>query len=74
VPPERDLPVLCTGAPRANSTFFCDSQSVYCWALVETNMTQVMASGACSNMGGAMVTYPVPEKQRLVEVGEGAVP
>jgi hypothetical protein len=59
---------LHLGAPRANATFFCDSQSVNCWTLIATNMTQQMASGACSSMAGELIAYPSAEKQRMVEV------
>jgi hypothetical protein len=56
------------GAPRPNTTFFCDISSTSCWVAVDANATLLQARAACALHSGDVVGYPDADKQQLVEV------
>jgi hypothetical protein len=55
------------GAPRYNTTFFCDTNAVDCWMVMEQNASQSLAAQACQSWGGQLIAYPSESKQRMVE-------
>ncbi len=61
--------IPAAGAPRANSSFFCDSTATTCWALMELAASHRVAGDTCiSALNGMLVSYPSDIKQRMVEV------
>jgi hypothetical protein len=55
------------GAPRYNTTLFCDANAVDCWMVMNLNATQSAAAQACQTWGGRLIDYPSATKQRMVE-------
>jgi hypothetical protein len=65
------LPASCrtTGAPRPNTTFFCDISSTSCWIVVDANVTLQQARSGCALHSGDVGAYADADKQLMVEVG-----
>ena len=57
----------CTGAPPANSTFFCEPASNLCYHYNSRMLNFTSARAACQALGGDMAMYNTADKQLAVE-------